>query len=69
MTQLVREPTRANTLDLLLTNQPEQALRVDILPGISDHENVIAVRDIRQTRQAYTENPADTSIKQTGERL
>ena len=48
LTQLVLEPTRkANTLDLLLTNQPDQVLRVDILPGISDHDIVFAEMDFR----------------------
>ena len=48
LTQLVHEPTRkANTLDLLLTNQPDQVLRVNILPGISDHGIVFAEMDFR----------------------
>ena len=48
LTQLVLEPTRkANTLDLLLTNQPDQVLRVDILPCISDHDIVFAEMDFR----------------------
>lgn len=48
LTQLVQEPTRkANILDLLLTNRPDQVLRVDILPGISDHDIVFAEMDFR----------------------
>jgi len=36
--QLVMEPTRqGNTLDLLLTNNPELVARTEVIPGISDH--------------------------------
>ncbi|KAI8494635.1 hypothetical protein Bbelb_278610 [Branchiostoma belcheri] len=36
--QLVKEPTREdNTLDLLVTNNPNLVPRVEIVPGLSDH--------------------------------
>jgi hypothetical protein len=37
--QLVQEPTREdNTLDLFLTNCPQLVLRVEVVPGLSDHD-------------------------------
>ena len=44
LTQLVQEPTRnKNTLiDLLITNYPSKILRIDVTPGISDHDIVYA---------------------------
>ena len=48
MVQILEEPTRKqNTLDLLITNQPDKIMRVDILPGISDHDKVFAELDLR----------------------
>ena len=42
------EPTwKTNILDLLLTNRPDQVLRVHILPGISDHDIVFVEMDFR----------------------
>ena len=70
LSDILGEPTRkATTLDPLLTNQGEQALRVDILPGI----HIMILYLLRWT-------PNQTSIhkyhglylyikKQTGERL
>ncbi|CAC5417074.1 unnamed protein product [Mytilus coruscus] len=41
MAQLVNKPTRGpNTLDLIVTNHPESFMRVETLPGLSDHEIV-----------------------------
>ncbi|XP_071144075.1 uncharacterized protein [Mytilus edulis] len=41
MAQLVTKPTRGlNTLDLVVTNHPESFMRVETLPGLSDHEIV-----------------------------
>ena len=41
MTQLVKKPTRGpNTLDLVVTIHPESFMRVETLPGLSDHEIV-----------------------------
>ena len=41
MEQLVEEPTRRdNTLDLVITNTPHLIPRVEILPGLSDHDAV-----------------------------
>ena len=56
MVQIVEEPTRKqNTLDLLITNQPDKVMRVDILPGISDHDIVFAELDLRPIK--YSQKP------------
>jgi len=56
LTQVVQEPTRRNnTLDLMLTNRPNKILRVDILPGISDHDIVFAELDMRPIK--YKQKP------------
>ena len=39
--QLVMEPTRQhNTLDLIITNTPSMVPRVEVIPGLSDHDIV-----------------------------
>jgi len=41
LAQIVQEPTRqGNVLDLIVTNKPNQVKRVQILPGIGDHNAV-----------------------------
>lgn len=51
LTQMVTKPTRQkNTLDLLLTNNPTRVNRVEVIPGISDHEIVLAELDILPQR-------------------
>ena len=41
LTQLVKQPTRKdNILDLVITNLPNQVPRMEIMPGISDHDIV-----------------------------
>ena len=41
LTQIVNTPTRGtNTLDLVLTNYPSSVNRVEVKPGLSDHELV-----------------------------
>ena len=41
LTQVVTEPTRGeNVLDLIATNCPNQVNRLEVIPGISDHEVV-----------------------------
>ncbi len=43
LSQMVSIPTRlSNTLDLLITNNPDMVKNVDTRPGISDHEAVTA---------------------------
>ena len=45
--QIVKEPTRLNnTLDLIVTNNPSLINRVEVIPGISDHDAVFAEVDI-----------------------
>ena len=47
MVQLVEVPTRINnTLDLLLTNNPSLVNRLEVIPGISDHDIVFAELEI-----------------------
>ena len=54
MEQMVLEPTRgSNTLDLIVTNIPHQISRVEVIPGLSDHDIVYCelssnVQKIRQ---------------------
>ena len=56
MVQIVEEPTRKNhTLDLLITNQPDKILRVDVLPGVSDHDIIFAEFDLRPIK--YSQKP------------
>ena len=44
----MKEPTRkANILDLVLTNKPDQVLRVEVIPGISDHDIVFTEMNFR----------------------
>ena len=39
LTQVVEQPTRKdNILDFIITNLPNQVPRIEILPGISDHD-------------------------------
>ncbi|VDI53473.1 Hypothetical predicted protein [Mytilus galloprovincialis] len=43
MVQLVNKPTKGpNTLDLVVTNHPDSYMRVETLPGLSDHDIVFA---------------------------
>jgi len=45
--QLVRDPTRKdNILDLLLTNCPHEVFRVEVIPGLSDYDAVLAEFDL-----------------------
>ena len=54
LTQTVEQPTRGdNTLDLLAVNNPTLVNRIEILPGLSDHDIVFAEIDIRPKR--YTQ--------------
>ena len=56
MVQIVEEPTRKNnTLDLFVTNQPDKILRVDVLPGISDHDIAFAEFVLRPIK--YSQKP------------
>ena len=42
LTQIVDIPTRKdNTLDLIITNLPNQVQRVEVIPGLSDHDIVL----------------------------
>ena len=53
---MVQEPTRRNnTLDLILTNSPSKIIRVDILPGLSDHAIVFVELDMRPIK--YQQKP------------
>ena len=61
MVQIVEEPTRKNnTLDLLITNQPDKILRVDVLPGVSDHDIVFAEFDLRPIK--YSQKPRQITL-------
>ena len=48
LTQLVRDSTRLdNTLDLFFTDHPSQIIDINILPGMSDHDIVMIIADIK----------------------
>jgi len=48
LTQLVTGPTRIdNTLDLIIVNCPCKAIRVEVIPGVSDHDAVFLELDMR----------------------
>ncbi|KAK6188800.1 hypothetical protein SNE40_004902 [Patella caerulea] len=47
LVQLVEEPTRNNNiLDLMLTNLPSKVQRVEVIPGIADHDIVFTELDL-----------------------
>jgi hypothetical protein len=47
--QIVDIPTRKdNTLDLIITNLPNQVQRVEVIPGLSDHDIVFTDLLLRQ---------------------
>lgn len=50
--QVVKEPTRgANILDLLFMSNPSNLNRVEIMPGLSDHDGVFAEIDLQARAQ------------------
>ena len=71
ITQLVEEPTReGNILDLILVTSPDRCQRVDVIPGISDHDAVCATykakvsRNKKKPRNVYLFKHADmNSVK------
>ena len=61
LTQLVQEPTRnKNTLDLLITNYPSKILRIDVTPGISDHD--IVYTEMNMNSAINTQKPRKIPI-------
>ena len=56
LTQMVTEPTRyEDTLDLFLTNNPTLVSKVEIMPGLSDHDIVYSEVNIKP--QIVTQKP------------
>ena len=56
LTQMVTEPTRyENILDLFLTNNPTLVSKVEIMPGLSDHDIVYSEVNIKP--QIVTQKP------------
>jgi len=52
LAQIVQKPTRQrNVLDLIVTNKPNQLDRVQILPGIGDHNAVFCDFDVSPSRR------------------
>ncbi len=52
MDQVVEEPTRDKaTLDLIITNQPAKINRVEVIPGITDHDIPLVEVDVSPIRQ------------------
>ena len=61
MEQMVKDPTRGqNTLDLVITNNPQQIPRVEVLPGLSDHDAVFCEINIHP--QKRRQNPRRVPI-------
>ena len=53
--QMVEEPTRGEaTLDLMVTNNPTRISKVQVIPGISDHDCVLIDLDQRVIRHKQT---------------
>jgi hypothetical protein len=51
LVQLVEQPTReTNTLDLIITNNPTRFTRVEVIPGVSDHDIVFCELDIKPVK-------------------
>ena len=73
LTQLQMEPTRGeNTLDLFCTNKPGLTKSISTIPGISDHEIIVAdsnfnpVHNKKRPYKIYQYNKADwTKIRQS----
>ena len=69
--QLVTEPTRGeNTLDLVITNAPYLIPRLNVVPGLSDHDAVFfelkskVIRNIKKPHKIYIYKNANcTAIK------
>ena len=63
--QMITEPTRDNTLDLIATNMPDQVTRTKVIPGIADHEIAFAEISVKpkysqqQQRKVWLFNKAD----------
>ncbi len=52
LVQLVEEPTRGkNTLDLVCTSAPSKVNRVEVIPGISDHDCPLVEVDVSPVRR------------------
>ena len=55
MQQMVLEPTRlSNILDLVITNTPDLIPRLEVIPGLSDHEIVFFEYSIKADRKKNT---------------
>ena len=51
LTEIVEEPTReGNTLYLILVTSPDRCQRVDVIPGISDHDAVCVTYEAKVSR-------------------
>jgi hypothetical protein len=56
--QLVEKPTRGdNTLDLMLTNFPNMVPRVEIIPGVSDHQIVYLELQMTPVKERQIQRP------------
>ena len=56
LVQLVEEPTRGvNTLDLIISNCPQLIPRIEVMPGLSDHDTVFC--EIAVHSQMRKQNP------------
>jgi hypothetical protein len=52
LVQIVDKPTRdRNTLDLIITNTPSKVVRVDVIPGVSDHDCPLVELDVKPIRR------------------
>ena len=55
LVQVVEEPTRErNTLDLVITNCPQQIPRIEILPGLSNHDAVLCEITVQHQKRTNT---------------
>ncbi len=56
LVQVVEEPTRdKDTLDLFATNYPAQVNRLEVKPGISDHDIPLVEIDVKPIKRRHTQ--------------
>ena len=55
--QMITEPTRLeNTLDLIITNQPQLIPKTEVIPGLSDHSIAYCEFNIKAKHKKITEH-------------
>ena len=64
LTQMVQKPTReGNILDLIIVTSPDRCHRLDVIPGISDHDAVCAKYQAKVSRHNSEETKKHISFQ------